>query len=116
VSVLGEVGGTVAELPGFGLESFEDLTPFDGALKAAAKASHTKTPGQSLKKAGSSAGTKAGDNAQQKAEQAVGGAENLALKVLVNGMLILVGVFLIAYGIMVAVRPRESAFSVPVPA
>jgi len=36
-------------------------------------------------------------------------------KLLVDGVLLLAGAVLVVYGIMVAVRPRESAFSVPLP-
>lgn len=36
-------------------------------------------------------------------------------KVLVNSGLVIVGLVLMVYGLMVAVRPRETAFSVPMP-
>jgi hypothetical protein len=56
---------------------------------------------------------KATKAAQKPAEEALSATEKFMLKVAINGLLILAGLVLVVYGVMVAVRPRESAFSIP---
>jgi hypothetical protein len=54
--------------------------------------------------------------AKKAVEEALSGGKTFALKVAINSLLMLAGLALIVYGVMVAVRPRESAFSIPIPA
>jgi hypothetical protein len=53
------------------------------------------------------------EKAASKATAWVGELTSFAGKEVITGVLLLAGAFLIVYGIMVAVRPRESAMSLP---
>jgi hypothetical protein len=104
-----EAGGTLAEAPGFGLETLEQLTPLAQAPKVAAKALGAKTAGEQLKKAGGEAGSKAGKSAAKVVTKAAGEVasttEKFALKVLVNSALLIVGIVLMIAGVLLALKP-----------
>lgn len=60
-------------------------------------------------------GKEAGNAAKKAATGWVGEITGFLGKEVVAGVLLLAGAVLVVYGIMVAVRPRERAFSVPLP-
>jgi hypothetical protein len=83
-----------------------------------------KIPGFSAEGKGEETAEHAAEDAAKKAKEAaeaipkaiaaaVSSAEEFLGKTLLEGVLLLAGAMLVVYGIMVAVRPRESAFSLP---
>jgi hypothetical protein len=104
-----EIGGTFGEVPGFGIQTLEAITPLAGGGKIAAKVTGTKTAGGLVKQAGAQAGSSVGKAAAQGAGEALSATEKFALKIMINSFLILAGIALIVYGVMVMVRPAAQA-------
>lgn len=115
MSLLEEAGGTVGEAGGFGLEVLEKASPLVGVGGDITKAFTGKTPGAQVKKAGGKAGSSAGKEAEKGINEALSGTEAFVLKVVVNSALLIIGIALIIYGVMVAVRPPERAMSLSLP-
>jgi hypothetical protein len=110
-----EVGGTLGEAPGFGIQTLEAITPGAQVAQGVAKATGTPASGEVVKKAGGKAGSAAGKNAAKGAGEALTAAQGFAEKLAINSVLLLAGAFLIVYGVMVMVRPPDRATSIPVP-
>lgn len=105
-----EVLGTAGEAPGFGVEVLEAITPFSQAGKVAAKITHTKTGGELLKSTGGKLGSEAGKEVGSTIPNVV----TTATKLLLNGALAIIGLVLVIFGIMVAVKPSGRTLPVPV--
>jgi hypothetical protein len=99
-----EFSGAVMEAFGFG-----------AAVNAGAKAVGKEAPSQTLGKQISGAENKA-EEPLEHAPSWVKAVLEFVAKEALTGILLLAGAVLVVYGIMVAVRPRESAFSIPIPA
>jgi hypothetical protein len=104
-----EIGGTFGEVPGFGIQTLEAITPFAGGGKIAAKVTGTKTAGEALKQRGGKTGSAAGKEATKAAAKGLSAAQTFVVKVAINSMLLLAGIALIVYGVMVMVRPAAQA-------
>jgi hypothetical protein len=92
----------------------ESEIPLFGALGEALQEGGEET-GKAVHKSESELEHKALNAVKKPAEEALSTTETFVLKVMLNSVLLLAGLFLIVYGVMVAVRPRESAMSIPVP-
>lgn len=113
----GEAAGTIPENVG---PLAETLGGFgDGATGGIEKEltghSAGEDVGKQAAKTEKEAGKEAGRAAEKPLKEALSATEKFVLQVALNSVLLLAGLFLIVYGVMVAVRPRESAMSIPVP-
>lgn len=101
-----EAAGALEEATGFGAAT-------NAGAKSAGKPAPSKTAGKQLR-AGERAVEKGEEEAGKAAKEAAEGLAGEIGKIVLNTVLLLAGMVLVVYGIMVAVRPPEKAFSVPV--
>jgi hypothetical protein len=112
---LGEAAGEASK-PGTYLIEQIGMGPAVGAAsRLATGKSASSQATKEITKAATSAGEAAGKAGDKAAGSVLPGIEAFVLKVALNGALLLAGLALVVYGVMVAVRPRESAFSIPTP-